>query len=93
MRKDVQDITKVFDLLETACRNIQDNDQCEDCPMSFNCLDGRYGSATAVELEQLVSPGKWEEFLDYADNCIPSERLQAEMDYARAAEHDPYDDL
>ena len=87
MKKDVQDIIKVLELLDRACYNIQENDQCEYCPISHLCLDGKYGEATLVDLADLVSVGRWTEFLEFADECLPSEDLQADIDYAYLADY------
>ena len=93
MTKDVQEITKVLELLYTACDNIHENWQCKECPIQHLCLRGEWGEATLFDLAELVTVGTWTEFLEYADECIPSEELQEEMHYAQQAEYDPYDDL
>lgn len=91
--KDIEEIIKAFDLLTTACLNIQENDRCLDCPIKHYCLDGVYGMPTVTELEDSITKSAWKEFLDFADKCLPSAALMADMRYAAEAERDPYDDL
>ena len=87
MRKDVKNITEALELLSTACGNIQEKDQCEFCPIRHLCLEGKYSETTLVEIADLVSVGRWTEFLEYADECLPSKALQEDMDYAAAADY------
>ena len=88
MLKDVQDITRVFDLLYTACENIRDDGQCGDCPIKLYCLDGQYGGATVTETAEEITVGMWEDFLTYADESVPSKEVQADIDYAIMADRD-----
>ena len=87
MKKDVENITSVLELLSTACGNIQGKDQCEYCPIKHLCLEGKYADTSLVEIADLVSRGRWEEFLEYADECLPSKALQEDMAYAAAADY------
>lgn len=86
MKKDVENILNALELLSTACGNIQDKDQCEYCPVKNLCLEGKYADTSLVEIADLVSRGRWTEFLEYADECVPSEALQEDIDYAEAAD-------
>lgn len=86
MTKDIAEIARVFDLISAACWNIKENDRCHDCPMRYMCLDGTYGTTSVVDVADLTSTGTWSEFLEYADKCLPSDDLQADMDYAREAD-------
>lgn len=88
MTKDVQDILTALELLSTACDNIKENDQCGLCPMRFMCLDGKYGGdMTMINYADIVSAGRWTDFLEYADECLPSEKLKEEMRYAYLADY------
>lgn len=86
-KKDAADILRVFDLLESACRNVQENGQCDDCPMRLYCLDGRYGESTVTGYALDTADSKWVEFLEYADECLPSESVLEDMSYAAAADY------
>ena len=90
MTRCAQEVFKAFDLLESACRAIQDNDRCDDCPLRHNCLEGIYGEPTVVELADLMNPTAWDMFLAFADSCVPSDELQQSMDDAR--EYDEHRD-
>ena len=91
MKKDVEDIQKVFDLLTTACLNIQGNDRCLDCPVKHYCLDGVYGTPTLTELEASITKSTWKDFLEFADKCLPSAAMMEDMRYAELAEKGRYD--
>jgi hypothetical protein len=85
--KDIEEISRAFNLVSAACWNIKESDQCGHCPMRFMCLEGNYGTTSVIDVADMVSTGTWSEFLDYADKCLPSEELQADMDYARGADY------
>ena len=87
MKKDVDNIVKALDLLSTACGNIQECRQCEHCPIGHVCLEGKYGETTLVEIADLVCGSRWEDFLTYADECLPSESVLEDMAYAAAADY------
>ena len=84
----VQNIAKAFDLLGEACENIKDKDRCRDCPMKHMCLDETDNSI--VDYADLISVITWQEFIDFADECLPSQELQDDM--AMNADYDRYRD-
>ena len=88
MKKDVDNIVKALDLLSTACGNIQEKGQCEYCPVKHVCLEGKYADTSLVEIADLVCGSRWAEFLEYADECLPSAEVQADIDYAVMADRD-----
>ena len=71
MLKDAREISRAFDLIFEACNNIKDHDACEDCPLSFLCLDDP--EVSVLDLGDLVSASSWDEFIKYADNVEFSE--------------------
>ena len=88
MKKDVDNIVKALDLLSTACGNIQECRQCEHCPIGHVCLEGKYADTSLVEIADLICGSRWEEFLTYADECLPSAEVKADRDYAIMADRD-----
>ena len=91
MTKRAEIVAKVFDLLNDACYMIQENDQCSNCPRKHTCLNDH--EMSVVEFADLISAGMWDEFIEFADKCIPSEELEELMRYAYESEYDRNDDL
>lgn len=71
MLKDAREIAKAFDLIFEACNNIKEHEACEDCPLSFLCLEDP--EVSVLDLGDLISASSWNEFLTYADNAEFSE--------------------
>ena len=88
MTKRAELISKVFDLLWDACATIKDNDRCSECPRKYTCLEDN--EMSIIEYADLMSAGLWNDFIEYADNCIPSEALEELMESARI--HDAWRD-
>ena len=77
MTRDAKEVESAFDLVSTACWNIKEADQCWKCPMRYQCLDGTYGTTSVVDIADLTSKFTWDEFLEYADKCLPSDELHS----------------
>ena len=71
MLKDAREIAKAFDLIFEACNEIKEHEACEDCPLSFLCLEDP--EVSVLDLGDLISASSWSEFLTYADNAEFSE--------------------
>lgn len=78
MIRDAIDIVNAFELINTACENIKDHDQCEECPMRSDCLDDKGVSFYEVSDR---GTGAWEEFLTYADN-VEFKKADRDAQYA-----------
>ena len=89
MTKCAQNIAKAFDLLMLACDGIKGNDRCDGCPRKHMCLED-YGNSV-IDNADLVSAEAWQEFLDFADECLPSDELLDDM--AMNADYDNYKDM
>lgn len=88
MTKRAEIVSKVFDLLADACYIIKENDRCDECPRKHTCLDAT--DIGVVGLADLISASAWDEFIEFADHCLPSEDLEELMQDAR--EYDDYRD-
>ena len=88
MTKRAEIVSKVFELLQDACAIIKENDQCGRCPRKYMCLEG--SPYSIVEYADLVSASAWDEFIEFADKCVPSEALEELMQDARV--HDEWRD-
>lgn len=88
MTKRAEIVSKVFELLWDACDIIKENDRCGDCPRKHTCLEDREFSI--IEYADLVGADAWDEFIEFADKCLPSEALEELMQDAR--EHDEWRD-
>jgi hypothetical protein len=76
MLKDAKLISRAFDIIDEACYQIAEvRDACKGCPIKGLCLRGEYGDATVEEIADLMAAESWDEFLRYADSCLPSEEL------------------
>ena len=64
MTKDAKNIAQAFDLINTACAEIEEHDRCEDCPFRYMCL----AEENVIEFADLVSASTWDEFLEFADH-------------------------
>ena len=80
-------VDEVLELLADACDIIKENDQCSNCPMRFSCINDR--SMSLYEHSD-TGANAWDEFIDFADNCVPSETLAGYMNDARV--YDEYRD-
>lgn len=89
MTKCAKNISKAFELLMFACEDIRENDRCGDCPRKHMCLNDEGNSV--IDYADLVSAEAWQEFLDFADTCLPSDALQDDM--AMNAMYDSYRDM
>ena len=88
MTKRAEIVSKVFELLWDACDIIKSNDQCSKCPRKYMCLEGK--DYSLIEYADLMSADAWDEFIEFADKCIPSEALEELMQDAH--EHDKWRD-
>lgn len=88
MTKRAEIVSKVFELLWDACDIIKSNDQCSECPRKYMCLEGK--DYSLIEYADLMSADAWDEFIEFADKCIPSEALEELMQDAH--EHDKWRD-
>ena len=88
MTKRAEIVSKVFELLWDACDIIKSNDRCGECPRKHTCLEDREFSI--IEYADLVGADAWDEFIEFADKCLPSEALEELMQDARI--HDEWRD-
>lgn len=88
LSRDAREISQAFDLLSSACENIQDHNACEDCPLHYMCLED--GSESVNEYADLMTTSSWDEFLEYADNAAFSEEdvIAQYADRARKADEE-----
>lgn len=89
MTRDVKNISSAFDLISMACENIRENDRCDDCPMRHICVNDYNDSV--IDFADLVSESVWQDFIDYSDECLPSDDLARDM--AENALYDSYRDM
>lgn len=72
--RDAERIFNAIDLASTACGNIQEKDRCEGCPINGVCLEGKFGTPASIgEQADLINVSTWEEFLRFADTCLPAD--------------------
>lgn len=88
MTKRAEIVSKVFELLWDACEIIKENDRCDECPRKHMCLEGK--AYSLIEYADLVGADAWDEFIEFADKCLPSEALEELMQDARI--HDEWRD-
>ena len=84
MTKRAEIVSKVFELIEDACELIKENDQCRECPMRNRCCEEVEYSL--LDWAEIMSAGMWDDFIEYADHCVPSEELEELMRYAYEAD-------
>lgn len=89
MTTDARNIEKAFELISLCCENIRENDRCDDCPMHYMCVNDYKDSV--VDFADLVSASAWQDFIDYSDECLPSDDLARDM--AENALYDSYRDM
>ena len=83
MITDADRILEALNLISSACQNIQDKGQCDNCPMQYVCMNGTYYGSEGmsfIDYADLIPRSRWDEFLDYADECIPSDSVADEME-------------
>ena len=81
MTTHARDIEKAFELISLCCENIRENDRCEDCPMRHMCVNDFKDSV--VDFADLVSASAWQDFIDFSDECLPSESRQRDINDSR----------
>ena len=88
---DAKRIFDAFDLVSSACWNVQEKDGCEHCPMNNICLENKFGTPkSVVDVADLINASSWQEFLDYADECVPSDEMQQQL--FESSDYDSYRD-
>lgn len=62
--KDVRDILKALDILNTCCDTIEECGGCRECPLYLHCLK----EASVYDTLEDVTTMRWEEFVGFADD-------------------------
>lgn len=84
MTQDAKDLSKMFDLANDACLNINEERLCEHCPLNGHmCLM----EEDVITVAQHLSPIVWQEFLDVSDDIYKfheeADRMASEADFRR----------
>ena len=84
MTQDAKEISKMFDLINDACLNINEERLCEYCPLNAHmCLMDE----DVITVAQHMSPIAWQEFLDVSDDIYKfhdeADRIASEADARR----------
>ena len=66
MLKDAREICRSIDLMFEACENVRDHDRCEECPISYICLQDP--EVSFMDIFDSSHDALWDEYINFADN-------------------------
>lgn len=64
-KADAQWLANALDLAAAACQTIEECGACRGCPLYSACID-----VSAITAVADVTPERWKDFLDYAEDVV-----------------------